>query len=83
MLDIKFLTPPTSLSLISLNGFCGRKAQCFLVRYKGAANEHVLVGREPVWPSGKALGWLSRRTSVRSASALLSLQKLWFMDTVL
>ena len=38
---------------------------------------------EPVWPSGKALGLVSRRTSVRSASALLSLQKLWFMDTVL
>ena len=37
---------------------------------------------EPVWPSGKALGLVSRRTSVRSASALLSLQKLWFMDTV-
>ena len=30
MLDIKFLTPPTSPSLISLNGFCGRKATCFL-----------------------------------------------------
>ena len=53
---------PDPPSLLSLNGFCGRKAQCFLS-----------TGREPVWPSGKALGWLSRRTLVRSASALLSL----------
>ena len=29
--------------------------------------------REPVWPNGKALSLVSRRTSVRSASALLSL----------
>ena len=30
MFDIKFPDPPTSLSLISLNGFCGHKAPCFL-----------------------------------------------------
>ena len=30
MLDIKFPTPPASPSLISLNGFCGRKSPCFL-----------------------------------------------------
>ena len=29
MLDIKIPDPPTSPSLISLNGFCGRKAPCF------------------------------------------------------
>ena len=29
MLDIKIPNPPTSPSLLSLNGFCGRKAQCF------------------------------------------------------
>ena len=33
LLDIKILDPPTSLSLISLNGFCGRKAQCFFLSY--------------------------------------------------
>ena len=32
---------------------------------------------EPVWPGGKALG------RFESASALLSLQKLWSLDTVL
>ena len=30
MLDIKLPDPPTSPFLISLNGFCGRKAPCFL-----------------------------------------------------
>ena len=41
-------TPPpsNSPSLISLNGFCGHKAQCF----------HFGL-HKPVWPSGKALGW--------------------------
>ena len=38
---------------------------------------------EPVWPSGKGARLVSRRTSVRSASAFLSLQITWFMDTVL
>ena len=28
-MDIKFSDPPTSPSLISLNGFCGRKVPCF------------------------------------------------------
>ena len=37
---------------------------------------------EPVWPGGKGARLVSRKTSVRSASALLSLQKLWLMDTV-
>ena len=31
MLDIKIHDPPTSPSLISLNGFCGRTAPCFLL----------------------------------------------------
>ena len=34
--------------------------------------------REPIWPSGKAEGPL-----FESALDLLSLQKLWFVDTVL
>ena len=39
--------------------------------------------REPVWPSGKAVGWLAEGPRFDTASALLSLQKLWFVDTVL
>ena len=39
--------------------------------------------REPVWPSGKALGWYAEGPRFESASALLSLQKLWSVDTVL
>ena len=35
MSDIKISDPPTSPSLISLNGFCGRKAQCFLSFFEG------------------------------------------------
>ena len=38
---------------------------------------------EPVWPSGKALGWEAQGLRFESASALLSLQKLWSRDTVL
>ena len=38
---------------------------------------------EPVWHSGKALGWLAEGLRFESASALLSLQKLWSMDTIL
>ena len=38
---------------------------------------------EPVWPSGKALGWYAEGTRFESASALLSLQKVWSVDTVL
>ena len=37
---------------------------------------------EPVWPSGKALGWQAEGLRFESASALLSLQKLWSVDTV-
>ena len=36
----------------------------------------------PVWPSGKALGWQAKGLRFESASALLSLQKLWSVDTV-
>ena len=32
MFDIKIPDPPTSPSLISLNGFCGRKAPFFLTK---------------------------------------------------
>ena len=38
---------------------------------------------EPVWPSGKALGWWAEDPRFESASAVLSLQKLWSVDTVL
>ena len=33
------------------------------------------AGCEPVWPSGKALGWEAEGPRFESASALLSLQK--------
>ena len=40
-------------------------------------------GDEPVWPSDKAIwGWYAGRPRFDSASAVLSLQKVWFMDTV-
>ena len=38
---------------------------------------------EPVWPSGKALGWYAEGPRFESAPALLSLEKLWSVDTVL
>ena len=39
---------------------------------------------EPVWPSGKAaLGWTAEGPRFESPSVLLSLQKLWSVDTVL
>ena len=38
---------------------------------------------ELVWPSGKALGWYAEGPRFESTSALLSLQKLWSVDTVL
>ena len=41
------------------------------------------LSREPLWPSGKALGWYAEGPRFDTASALLSLQKLWFVDTVL
>ena len=37
------------------------------------------MGREPVWPSGKAV----EGPRFESALALLSLQRLWSVDTVL
>ena len=36
-----------------------------------------------MWPSGKALGWKAEGPRFESASALLSLQKFWSVDTVL
>ena len=39
-------------------------------------------GDEPVWPSDKAIwGWYAGGPQFDSASAVLSLQKVWFMDT--
>ena len=37
--------------------------------------------REPVWPSGKVVGWKAEGRWFDTASALLSLQMLWFVDT--
>ena len=39
--------------------------------------------REPVWPSGKAVGWEAEGPQFEFASAVLSLQHLWSVDTVL
>ena len=40
--------------------------------------------REPVWPSGKALGLVSGRTSVRyRVGSPFTSKRLWFADTVL
>ena len=51
---------------------------CILIR-----RDALVTKREPVWPSGKARARLvSKRTLIRSASALLSPQNLWFMDTL-
>ena len=36
-----------------------------------------------VWPSGKVLGWSAEEPRYKSALALLSVQKLWSLDTVL
>ena len=44
----------------------------------GGGDEEVGEEGESVWPSGKAVG-----PRFDTASALLSLQKLWFVDTVL
>ena len=43
----------------------------------------LLTNSGPVWPSGKAVGWQVEGPRFDTASALLSLQKLWFVDTVL
>ena len=40
----------------------------------------VYLFPEPVWPSGKALGWKAEELRLESISALLSLQKLWSVD---
>ena len=37
--------------------------------------------REPVWPSGKAVGWQAEGPRFDTASVLLSLQKLRSVDT--
>ena len=42
-----------------------------------------LIDCEPVWPSGKALGWEAKGPRFDTASALLSLQKgcgLWTLS---
>ena len=57
--------------------------RCRAVRYKRQCLNSRFLCREPVWPSGKALGWQAEGPRFESASALLSLQKVWSMDTVL
>ena len=44
---------------------------------------YLCVNCEPVWPSDKALGWYTEGPQFESALALLSLQKLCSVDTVL
>ena len=48
---------------------------------KSAGADCQWVGWEPVWPSGKALGWQAERSLFYSVSALLSLQNLGFVDS--
>ena len=48
VLDIKIPERPTSPSLISLNGFCGRKAQCLLPSW---SSKHQLSHYCPVYTS--------------------------------
>ena len=48
---------------------------------KAVSNVHQTC--EPVWPSSKVLGWEEEGPRFESASALLSLQKLWSLDAVL
>ena len=48
-----------------------------------SAERSPLVLREPVWPSGKALGWLEEGPRLESALTVLSLQKgcgLWTLS---
>ena len=61
-------------------GECARERRT--AQYK-SDDHHSVWLCEPVWPSGKALGWSAKGPRVESASALLSLQKLWSVDTVL
>ena len=53
-------------------------------RHKYTMIYTAVEGCEPVWPSGKALGWQVEGPRFDTASALLSLQKgVWFVGTVL
>ena len=63
------------------SGATKRKCLIMVDKYK---NSPVRASEsEPVWPSGKALGWSAEGPRFDPLSALLSLQKLWFIDTVL
>ena len=42
----------------------------------------IVTSCEPVWPNGKPLGWQAEGPRFDSASALLSLQKLWSVDSL-
>ena len=59
--------------------FCDRSAR----DWKWYVAEGEVYEGEPVWPRGKALGRYAEGPRFESASALLSLQKLWSVDTVL
>ena len=51
--------------------------------YNSIAHQSELQKSEPVWPSGKALGWYAEGPRFDTASALLSLQKgcgLWTLS---
>ena len=68
----------------------GLVSQVFLVRLALCGEFSLYRGtrmawpvREPVWPSGKALGWQAKGPRFDTASALLSLQKgcgLWTLS---
>ena len=55
----------------------------FACRNKIVHGQSMVFVSDPAWPSGKALGWQAEVPRLETASALLSLQKLWSVDTVL
>ena len=58
-----------------------RSCACGLDGYRSIVDE--ICACEPVWPSGKALGWQAEGPRFDTASALLSLQKdggLWTLS---
>ena len=64
----KIPDPPTSPSLISLNGFCGRKAPCFLHNGGEVYIIERVCGYVHVWVCGG--GSASRWIYIMGASAL-------------
>ena len=62
---------------------CVGRGDCTEMTAYKVTVDHRYWCREPVWPSVKALGWQAEGPRFESASALLSLPKLWSVDTVL